>query len=102
MVHVFFKCMLKNGPVNKVCDIYRLQDGQLTEHWDIIEHNVEGVQSRNDNGPFWPSNSVRGLLCSITCRKSWPLLICLCEDCTLIFTNHTALLEPYSPYLMHL
>ena len=69
---------------------------------DIIEHNVEGVQSRNDNGPFWPSNSVRGLLCSITCRKSWPLLICLCEDCTWIFTNHTALLEPYSPYLMHL
>ena len=50
MVHVFFKCMLKNGPVNKVCDIYRLQDGQLTEHWGIIEHNVEGVQSRNDNG----------------------------------------------------
>ena len=52
MVYVFFKCTLKNGHVNKVCDIYRLQDGQLAEHWDIIEHNVEGVKSRNDNGLF--------------------------------------------------
>ena len=52
MVYVFFKCTLKNGHVNKVCDIYRLQDGQLAEHWDIIEHNVEDVQSRNGNGLF--------------------------------------------------
>lgn len=52
MVYVFFKCTLKNGHVNKVCDIYRLQDGQLAEHWDIIEHNVEGIQSRNGNGLF--------------------------------------------------
>ena len=52
MVYVFFKCTLKNGHVNKVCDIYRLQDDQLAEHWDIIEHNVEGVKSRNDNGLF--------------------------------------------------
>ena len=52
MVYVFFKCTLKNGHVNKVCDIYRLQEGQLAEHWDIIEHNVENVQSRNGNGLF--------------------------------------------------
>ena len=52
MVYVFFRCTLKNGHVNKVCDIYRLQDGQLAEHWDIIEHNVEDVQSRNGNGLF--------------------------------------------------
>ena len=52
MVYVFFKCTLKNGHVNKVCDIYRLQDGQLAEHWDVIEHNVEGIQSRNGNGLF--------------------------------------------------
>lgn len=52
MVYVFFKCSLKNGHVNKVCDIYRLEDGRLAEHWDIIEHNVEGVKSRNGNGLF--------------------------------------------------
>ena len=52
MVYVFFKCTLQNGHVNKVCDIYRLQDGQLAEHWDIIEHNVEDTQSRNGNGLF--------------------------------------------------
>ena len=43
MAYVFFK-------VDKVCDIYRLQDGQLAEHWDIIEHNVEDIPPRNSNG----------------------------------------------------
>ena len=52
MVYVFFKCTLANGHVNKVCDIYRLQAGQLAEHWDIIEHNVEKIQSVNNNGIF--------------------------------------------------
>lgn len=52
MVYVFFKCTLANGHVNKVCDIYRLQAGQLAEHWDIIEHNVEKIQSVNNNGLF--------------------------------------------------
>ncbi len=52
MVHVFFKCTLKNGHTSEVCDIYRLQGGQLAEHGNIIEHNVKGVQSRNSNGLF--------------------------------------------------
>ena len=26
-----------NGMVNKVCDIYRLQDGKLAEHWDVLQ-----------------------------------------------------------------
>lgn len=52
MVYVFFRCTLKNGHVNKVCDIYRLQGGLLAEHWDIIEHNVEGLKSLNSNGLF--------------------------------------------------
>ena len=34
MVYVFFKCTLGNGSINKVCDIYRLEDGKLAEHWD--------------------------------------------------------------------
>lgn len=44
MVYVRFNCTLKNDHVNK--------DGQLAEHWDIIKHNAEGVQSRNSNGLF--------------------------------------------------
>lgn len=41
-VAVFFKCTCQaNGMVNKVCDIYRLNDGKLSEHWDIVEHGVE-------------------------------------------------------------
>lgn len=40
-VAVFFKCTLEvNGMVNKVVDIYRLADGKLAEHWDVIEHDV--------------------------------------------------------------
>ncbi|MDT7510046.1 hypothetical protein QRX41_07905 [Bifidobacterium sp. H1HS16N] len=52
VVYVFFKCTLKNSHVNKVCDIHRLQDGQLAEYRDIVEHNVEDVQSCNGNGLF--------------------------------------------------
>lgn len=40
-VAVFFKCTLGvNGSVNKVVDIYRLEDGKLAEHWDVVEHDV--------------------------------------------------------------
>ena len=52
MVYVFFKCVLANGIVNKVCDIYRLEDGMLAEHWDIINHDVGGVTSVNGNDIF--------------------------------------------------
>lgn len=52
MVYVFFKCTLANGSVNKVCDIYRLEDGMLAEHWDVIEHGVENVTPVHDNGLF--------------------------------------------------
>ena len=52
MVYVFFECTLKNSHVNKVCDICRLPDGQLAEYQEIINHNVEGVKSRNGSGLF--------------------------------------------------
>ena len=52
MVYVFFKCTLANGSINKVCDIYRLEDGKLAEHWDIINHDVGGVESVNGNSIF--------------------------------------------------
>ena len=41
-VAVYFKCVCKaNGMINKVCDIYRLNDGKLAEHWDVVEHNIK-------------------------------------------------------------
>ncbi len=52
MVYVFFKCTLANGHINKVCDIYRLHQGKLAEHWDVIEHNVENIESINGNSIF--------------------------------------------------
>lgn len=51
-IGVFFKCTLENGTVNKVMDIYRIQDGKLSEHWDIIEHDVGGIISRNGRDLF--------------------------------------------------
>jgi predicted SnoaL-like aldol condensation-catalyzing enzyme len=51
-VQVFFKCTLANGHVNKVCDIYRIEAGQLAEHWDVIEHNVEAKTTVSGNGIF--------------------------------------------------
>ena len=52
-VAVFFKCTLgTNGMVNKVVDIYRLQDGKLAEHWDVVEHDVGNIVSANGRDLF--------------------------------------------------
>ena len=52
-VLVFFKCTCNaNGMVNKVCDIYRLQDGQLAEHWDVVEHDVGNIVPANGRDLF--------------------------------------------------
>ncbi|MCK8624556.1 nuclear transport factor 2 family protein [Apilactobacillus xinyiensis] len=52
MVYVFFKCIVNDKHINKVCDIYRIEDDMIAEHWDIIEHNVENKKSNNSNGLF--------------------------------------------------
>lgn len=53
MVCVFFKCTIGvNNSVNKVADIYRIQDGKLAEHWDVVEHDVGGVVPVHGNGLF--------------------------------------------------
>ena len=52
MVYVFFKCTLENGTINKVCDIYRLEDGKLAEHWDIVNHDVGNIECVNGRGLF--------------------------------------------------
>lgn len=51
-VYVFFKCLLSDGTINKVCDIYRIEDSKLVEHWDIVEHHVEKIKAVHDNGLF--------------------------------------------------
>ena len=51
MVAVFFKCTLDNG-VNKVCDIYRLRDGLLAEHWDVVQRLDPAETPVNPNGHF--------------------------------------------------
>ena len=52
LVAVFFKCTVDDG-VNKVVDIYRLQDGLLAEHWDVVEHNVDpDAKGASGNGIF--------------------------------------------------
>lgn len=53
MVCVFFKCMIgANNTVNKVADIYRIENGKLAEHWDSVEHDVGGIVPVHDNGLF--------------------------------------------------
>ena len=52
MVYVFFKCTLANGIINKVCDIYRLEDGKLAEHWDVVQHDVGNIECANGRGLF--------------------------------------------------
>ena len=38
--------------INKVCDIYRLENGMLAEHWDVVQHLDPEQVPANDNGQF--------------------------------------------------
>lgn len=52
-VAVFFKCTCRaNGMINKVVDIYRLRDGKLAEHWDVVEHDVKEFSEVNGRSLF--------------------------------------------------
>lgn len=52
-VAVFFKCTMgEMNSVNKVVDIYRLEDGKLAEHWDVVEHDISMEPSVSGRGPF--------------------------------------------------
>ena len=51
LVMVFFKCTVDFG-VNKVCDIYRMENGMLAEHWDVVQHLDPNQVPANDNGQF--------------------------------------------------
>ena len=52
IVYVFFRCVFGNGMVNKVMDMYRVENGMLVEHWDVVEHDVAEKERNvvNENG----------------------------------------------------
>jgi len=53
MVCVFFKCTIGvNNTINKVADIYRIEDGKLAEHWDCVEHDVGSIVPVYSNGLY--------------------------------------------------
>lgn len=53
MVFVFFQCDFRsNGGTAKVCDIYRLEDGMLAEHWDVIQRIDPAEPGASGNGHF--------------------------------------------------
>lgn len=54
MVFVFFKCTFGDDKnhVAKVCDIYRLKDGMLAEHWDVLQQIDPNDLGVSGNGQF--------------------------------------------------
>ena len=52
MVYLFHKCTLADDNVNKVCDIFRVENHKIVEHWDVIERSVEKIHPLNNNGIF--------------------------------------------------
>lgn len=52
MMYLFHKYTLANGSVNKICDIFRVENHKIVEHWDVIERGVEKIHPLNNNGIF--------------------------------------------------
>lgn len=51
-VAVFFQCHFKNGHSAKVVDMYRIEDGKLAEHWDVVQQITEEDAVNNGRGSF--------------------------------------------------
>ncbi len=51
-VAVFFKCSFKGGHAAKVVDMYRIRDGKLAEHWDVVQQLTEDDAVNNGRGSF--------------------------------------------------
>jgi len=51
-VAVFFKCCFKGGHSAKVVDMYRIQDGKLAEHWDVVQLLTPEDAVNNGRGSF--------------------------------------------------
>ena len=48
-VCVFFRCVMENGVITKVFDLYRLEEGKLAEHWDCTMR-IDNMECNNPNG----------------------------------------------------
>ena len=51
-VAVFFKCCFGDGHAAKVVDMYRIQEGKLAEHWDVVQLLDDKDASVNGRGSF--------------------------------------------------
>ena len=51
IVMVYFKVTNDSG-IGKVCDIYRLRDGKLAEHWDVTKPLDPNFVPLHQNGEF--------------------------------------------------
>ncbi len=51
-VAVFFQCHFKDGKSAKVVDMYRIEDGKLAEHWDVLTMIREDDAINNGRGSF--------------------------------------------------
>ena len=51
-VAVFFECRFGNGHSAKVVDMYRIEDGKLAEHWDVVQQLTEDDAANNGRGSF--------------------------------------------------
>ena len=51
-VAVFFECSFKAGNKAKVVDMYRVEDGMIAEHWDVVQALPEDDSLVNGNGSF--------------------------------------------------
>ena len=50
---VFFKCTIGvNGTINKVFDMYRIENGKLAEHWDCVMHDIDDEHTVSGNSQF--------------------------------------------------
>ncbi len=53
IVVVFFQCTMGvNGMINKVFDMYRIENGKLAEHWDCVMHDIGDMECAHTNGQF--------------------------------------------------
>ena len=53
LVVVFFKCTLGvSGSINKVFDMYRIEDGKLAEHWDCVMHDIDDEHNTSGRSQF--------------------------------------------------
>ena len=51
-VAVFFECRFKSGHRAKVVDMYRIEDGKLAEHWDVVQSLTDEDAANNGRGSF--------------------------------------------------